>query len=91
MFRYKIFTEDDNRKALESRVDFIRKIIGAVGDLDEVVLGAWGCGVFKQDTREVAELLVKYFKDANVKRVTFAIPDQIKCLIFTDAVNRIRQ
>lgn len=91
MFRYKMFTEDDNRKALESRVDFIRKIVGAVGDLDEVVLGAWGCGVFKQDTREVAELLVKYFKDANVKRVTFAIPDQRKCSIFADAINRIRQ
>ena len=88
--RHGMFTEDENTKELERRIELIREIIGLQNGLDEVILGAWGCGVFKQDIIQVSELLVKYFKDANVNKVTFAIPDKRSCIIFNDAISKIK-
>lgn len=64
----------ENVDALKSRIDFILKI-AEYNKVDTIILGAWGCGVFKQDPWEVA----KQFKEAlkkhqSFKTVVFAIP-----------------
>lgn len=43
---------------------------------ETLILGAWGCGVFKNDPKEIAELFRKYLKGKyknKFKRVVFAI------------------
>ena len=42
--------------------------------ISEIILGAWGCGVFKQDPEIVANLFDKYFDETTFERVTYAIP-----------------
>ena len=73
---YNNFTEEDNRKALESRIEFICSI---VSNYDLVIFGAFGCGIFKQDSATVAKLFKKYAVNG---RIIFAIPDNTTYLIF---------
>jgi uncharacterized protein (TIGR02452 family) len=44
---------DELHQALQRRIDKVLSVAGAEG-YDALVLGAWGCGVFKNDPREVA-------------------------------------
>ena len=56
--------------------------------MDTVILGAWGCGVFKHDPADVAahwrELLQGQFAGV-FKRVVFAIIDEETCEVFQGA------
>jgi len=60
----------------------------ADGGFDAVVLGAWGCGVFKNDPAEVAdefcELLGTTFRGA-FSHVVFAVVDAPTCAVFQAA------
>ena len=71
--KFNSFTEEENRKALESRIEFVLRIAVAEG-ADTLVLGAFGCGVFKQDPKEVAEIFKEGLKRYRFKKVIFAIP-----------------
>ena len=53
--KYGRFTAEENAEALKSRIDFVKEIINQ-SRADVAVLGAWGCGVFKQDAATVAKL-----------------------------------
>src|SRR5215510_7760569 len=44
---------DDLRRALQSRINKVLSVAATQG-YDTIILGAWGCGVFKNDPREVA-------------------------------------
>jgi uncharacterized protein (TIGR02452 family) len=44
---------DELRQALRRRIDKVLSV-AAVEGYDAIILGAWGCGVFKNDPREVA-------------------------------------
>jgi len=65
----------DNSKLLKSRIEFVLDI-AEDNEVDVLILGAWGCGVFRQDPKEVA----RYFKELlnnskyNFRTVIFAIP-----------------
>lgn len=72
-FKYHSFTEEENTAALKQRVEFVRNIIESAG-VDVAILGAWGCGVFQQDAREVATLFKEAFSQTNLSRVVFAVP-----------------
>ena len=47
-------------------------------DADTWILGAFGCGVFKQDPQEVARIFHQYLTERPVKakKVIFAIPSK---------------
>lgn len=66
-----------NSKVLESRIRFVIEI-ALDNNVDTIILGAFGCGVFKQDAKEVAttfkRILVKDGKMLSFKKVIFAIP-----------------
>lgn len=74
-FRCEKVSEADNTKALTSRINFIFDIL-AKHEVDVVILGAWGCGVFKQNPEEVASLFSQSIENgANTcERIVFAIP-----------------
>lgn len=42
-------------------------------EIDHVVLGAWGCGAFRNPPRQVAEIFRETLKDFSFSHVTFAI------------------
>ena len=72
--RYKSVTESENYKYLEERIKFMFAVASANG-VRCLIAGAWGCGVFKQDPRDVAKLMAYYGRRSGVEKIVFAIPD----------------
>lgn len=74
--KYKLASEEECDKCLESRIQFIINAASSYG-LKTLILGAFGCGVFGNDPYFTA----KCFKDAlikvpnNIEKICFAIPD----------------
>lgn len=68
-------TQGENETALAKRVDFVISIAEEQA-CGEVILGAWGCGVFGQDPRVVARLFKERLAASSLKRAVFAIPGQ---------------
>ncbi len=66
-------TPSMNRECLAKRVEFIRDIFIEQG-VNTAILGAWGCGVFKQNPYEVAQEFVNKFLCANIN-IIYAIPE----------------
>ena len=72
--KYGNFTAEDNYKALSLRIDFVKHIL-AIQKPDVAILGAWGCGVFRQDAKDVIALWCQY-GGVPVERTIHAIPDR---------------
>lgn len=77
-----------NKCALESRIGFVLDI-AYLERVENLVLGAFGCGVFGQDPKEVSEI----FKDKlnggkyHFKKVIFAIPGGVNLEKFKETFN----
>lgn len=73
--KYCNVTDEENRKALFSRVKYILNI-ATENKVNTLILGAWGCGVFGQDSCEVAEAFLESLNTEcyNFDKVVFAIP-----------------
>ena len=71
--KYCNVSSDENYRALRNRVEFVVKV-AAEQEVDTLILGAWGCGVFGQNPMEVATLFKEYLKKyPYFKTVVFAI------------------
>jgi len=81
LYKYNKFTEMENLDALYSRIDFISNIVNEHKP-EIVILGAFGCGVFKQNPVEVADIFHKVFRNSAAKTVVFSIPDSKNRLPF---------
>ena len=76
LVKYNAFTEDENVQALASRIKFVRDVAYLSNpNTKELILGAWGCGVFQQDAKLVAQFMLESFANSDYNFVTFAIPD----------------
>lgn len=73
--KYTNATYEENLRALESRIRFILDI-AADNQIDNLILGAFGCGVFDQDPAIVAENFAAMTKDYAFRRIVYAIPDR---------------
>lgn len=73
MLKYGNFTEEENAKALLHRVKLVIDI-AEENNVKTLILGAFGCGVFKQDPVEVATLFKKVLRGSSFEKVVFAIP-----------------
>ena len=73
--KYCNVSNQENLKILKSRIEFILKI-AKENNIDTLILGAYGCGVFGQNPEEVADTFKKYLNIYNFKNVIFAIPDK---------------
>lgn len=72
------FSKEENTEALDSRIKFILEIATA-NSAETLILGAFGCGVFKQDAKEVATLFKKWLQEFQCfKKVVFAVPTMNK-------------
>lgn len=73
------------RAALERRIAYVLAVARAKGE-QTLVLGAWGCGVFRNDPEQVAELFASTLRlpvfSGAFARVVFAVYDR------KEAVNR---
>ena len=72
--RYGKASYEENLVALVSRINFVMDIISD-NNVDTVILGAFGCGVFRQNPIDVATIFKMRLKDTDgPKRIIFAIP-----------------
>lgn len=74
--KYQKVSDDENYGVLSSRVKFVLDI-AALNQVDTLILGAYGCGVFGQDPYEVADLFKTFLSKYHTcfKKVIFAIPN----------------
>lgn len=68
-------SKEQNTKYLRSRINFILNI-AEDNNIDCLILGAFGCGVFEQDPNEVASIFLQECSNRNFKKIIFAIPDK---------------
>ncbi len=73
--KYCNVSDSENSIYLRSRIKFILQIADHKG-IDTLILGAFGCGVFKQDAKEVARLFKEELNKVKINKVIFAIPDK---------------
>lgn len=73
--RYGNFTEHECRQALNSRMLFLMHV-AAYKCVDNLILGAWGCGVFKNDPHYVARMFyaIQSFYDGFFKNIIYVVP-----------------
>ncbi len=62
-----------NNRELKDRINFIAKIISEK-EIEVLILGAYGCGVFGQDAEVVASYFKEAFATTNVKTIVYAVP-----------------
>lgn len=75
--RYCRVTNSENSTALRDRIKLVWDIANNIGQVDTLILGAYGCGVFGQDATEVATIFKEVISQGSltVQNVIFAIPE----------------
>lgn len=88
--KYCKVTKSENRKVLESRIGFVLDI-ATVERVENLVLGAFGCGVFGQKPKEVSEIFKELLNSGKYyfKNVVFAIPGGINLEKFKETFNTL--
>lgn len=73
--KYQNVSDEENSKALRSRIKFVLDI-AKDNNVETLILGAYGCGVFGQNPKEVASIFKKYLNTTHIcfDKVAFAIP-----------------
>lgn len=73
--RYQGVSKSENSVILESRIKYVLDVANKE-NVNVLILGAYGCGVFGQDAKEVASLFKKHLDSGayKFKEIVFAIP-----------------
>lgn len=79
--KYQNISDEENLAVLKSRIEFIMKTV-ATKNINTLILGAYGCGVFGQDPREVATIFRNCLESgySGGEKIVFAIPNRNKNL-----------
>lgn len=74
--KYENVSDKENTEVLQSRIKFVLDI-AKDNNIDLLILGAYGCGVFGQDAKEVASIFKEYLETSHkcFRKVVFAIPN----------------
>lgn len=72
--KYQNVSDKENSDVLKSRIEFIMQM-ALNKKVDTLILGAYGCGVFGQDAKEVATIFKECIQYSNANKVIFAIPN----------------
>ena len=77
--KYYNVSDEENSEVLKERIEFVLKIAQDNG-VDNLILGAYGCGVFGQDPLEVAKIFKEFLsgKYKCFNKVIFAIPSRLE-------------
>lgn len=91
LYRYGSFSEEQNLTALKCRIKYVLDI-AEDNNVDMLFLGAWGCGVFKQNPHEVAELFKKYLETGKYgfREVHFPITKEEEYSVFKNEFSSLR-
>ena len=68
--------EKVNTDILRDRIRFIKNIAEEQG-VETLILGAFGCGVFRQDAATVAKMFKEEFATSNVKTIIHPVPADV--------------
>ena len=71
--RYQNVSREEDYKVLKSRIQFIIDI-AEENNISTLILGAFGCGVFKQPPELVAEIFTKVLQSTYINRIIMAVP-----------------
>jgi len=71
--KYNRVSDDENRHELFERVVFV-KDIAEENNIKTLILGAFGCGVFRQNAEDVCEAIRTAFAKSTVKNIVVAVP-----------------
>ena len=73
--KYQNVSDKENTEVLKSRIKYVLDI-AKDNNVDTLILGAYGCGVFGQDAKEVASIFREYLTTTHkcFERIIFAIP-----------------
>lgn len=71
--KYGHVTKEENSRNFRGRIRFIRDVAEAE-NVDTLIAGAYGCGVFGQDPEEAAAFFAEAFKETSIKRIVYAVP-----------------
>lgn len=73
--KYQNVSDEENTEVLRSRIRFVLDV-AKDNQVDTLILGAYGCGVFGQDSKVVAGIFREYLETLYrcFKKVVFAIP-----------------
>lgn len=67
------FVHDSDRANTEARIKLICKVASRM-NVNTLVLGAWGCGVFCNPVYEICQIWRRYIEKYEIPDVIFAIP-----------------
>lgn len=83
--KYCKVTKQENREALESRIGFVLDI-AQMERVDNLILEAFGCGVFGQNAKEVSMIFKEKLQSGKYyyKKVVFAIPGGLNLKLFQE-------
>ena len=91
--KYCNVSKEENATVLESRIKFIL-YLAATQQVDTLILGAFGSGVFGQNAKEVARITMNLLKhyDGVFKEVVFAVIDEksVNYQAFNDVIGTIK-
>lgn len=71
--RFNLVTKDQNSMILKRRIECIKYVLES-HNAKIAILGAFGCGVFRQDPFEVAKDFKDIFKHTKIETLVFAVP-----------------
>jgi uncharacterized protein (TIGR02452 family) len=73
--QYQNVSDEENTEVLRSRIKFVLDV-AKDNSVDVLILGAYGCGVFGQDAKEVASIFKEYLNTTHkcFDMVVFAVP-----------------
>lgn len=75
--KYKTAALEENDKHLEDRIKFVRDVAEDMG-VETIILGAFGCGVFRQNPTKVANLIKEVFAETSISNIIIAVPGDDK-------------
>lgn len=85
--KYQNVSDQENTQYLRDRMLFIKKI-AEDQNVHTLILGAYGCGVFKQNPKEVAICWKEIFATSAVKKIIHPIPDYKNLIPFRKVFNQ---
>lgn len=82
--KYHSFTEEENTQCLKERIHLIN-LIAQENEVKTLIVGAWGCGVFRQDAKQIAKMLKEEFNTTSITNIVYAVPgDDYNAQIFKE-------